>query len=256
MISRRRSPRERLLHLVSAPLVACILSATDGLAMRRRAIAAGVALVSGLLIDALLGPGPLTRADHVTRMRASLSVALASRFAVGRPATGPAPAPRRTPARAATITLAVALDAVDGAVARRTGQVTSRGGRFDLEADAVAVAVLSAMMLHLTRWAVVPGSLRYLFGAARWLVPPLRGDLAPNRARRAVAAGAMASMAASTWPFVPERAARMLVMGAACGLLASFGKDTVCLLRDDLSDAGGTPRRPAAPRRLPRLRRP
>lgn len=214
----------RRLHLLLAPAVAGGIGVGERIGAARTGVAVGLALTASALTDRLLGPAPLTAADHVTRARLSLVTGAAARM-LAAPITG------SSPARAATVTLAVALDAADGAVARRTGQVTARGRRFDGEADAVAVAVLSSMTLHLTRWAVVPGSLRYLFGAAQAVLPPLHGPLAPSPVRRSVAAAAMSAMAVSTWPRVPPRRARALVVGAALTLLLSFGRDTVHLLR-------------------------
>lgn len=246
MIPRRRGLRGRLPHLITAPLVAFALGTADDLGARRSAMAAGAALAGGVLTDVLLGPEPLTPADHVTRVRASLVAALAGRLiasngAVGRSGVRPA----RTVPQALTFTLAIGLDAADGQVARRCGHVTPRGWRFDLEADAAAIAVLSAAMLHRTRWVVVPGALRYVFGAARQLVPALRGELEPRLSRRAIAGGSMVALVATTWPMVPQRAVRALTGGAALALSASFARDCADLLRGfgaDGSPGQGRPR--------------
>lgn len=220
------------LHLGVAPLAAAALSAADGLSPRRCAAAAGVSLGGGLLVDALLGPGPLTHADQVTRFRTSLVAATAGRLLAGRIGVGdPAADPRRTVPLATALTVAISLDAVDGFVARRTDTATERGARFDLEADAAAVAVLSVATAHLTRWAIVPGALRYAFGAARAVTPALRGPLEKRPSRRAIAGASMAVLAVTTWPQVPAPAARLLTVGAAGALLGSFGRDTVSLLR-------------------------
>ena len=231
---------------MTAPLVAFALGTADDLGARRSAMAAGAALAGGVLTDVLLGPEPLTPADHVTRVRASLVAALAGRLmasngAVGRSGVRPA----RTVSQALTFTLAIGLDAADGQVARRCGHVTPRGWRFDLEADAAAIAVLSAAMLHRTRWVVVPGALRYVFGAARQLVPALRGELEPRLSRRVIAGGSMVALVATTWPMVPQRAVRALTGGAALALSASFARDCADLLRGfgaDGSPGQGRPR--------------
>lgn len=236
---RSRDRWARALHLGSAPLVAGALCAADGLGPLRGAISAGTALAGGILTEVLLGPEPLTRADHVTRVRASLITALAGRLLAGRlladagleSGADGSTARLRTIPQAALFTLAIGLDAIDGQVARRTGCTTTRGWRFDLEADAAAIAVLSAAMLHRTRWVVVPGALRYVFGAARQLVPTLRGELEPRLSRRVIAGGSMVALVATTWPMVPQRAVRALTGGAALALSASFARDCADLLR-------------------------
>lgn len=223
MISIGRGVSDRYVHLAAGPLTAVALCTADGLSRRRTAVAAGIALGGGLLTDSLLGPDPLTPADHVTRFRSSLIAALAARsIAGGRRRTGP---------QAAVFTLAVGLDAVDGMVARRTGCTTPRGWRFDLEADAAAMAVLACTVAHRAPWVVVPGALRYVFGGARQVVPALRGGLQPRLSRRVIAGGSTVALVITTWPGVPDRAAQALSAGATVALLSSFTRDTVDLLR-------------------------
>lgn len=225
------------LHLSVAPGVAAGQCAADGLGPARAVVAAGLALGGSVLTDVLLGPEPLTPADHVTRFRSSLVAAQAGRLVAGgftgggHPARGAPDEDRRTVAQAAVFTLAIGLDAVDGQVARRTGGSTQRGWRFDLEADAAAIAVLAATMVHRTGWVLVPGSLRYVFGGLRQVAPALRGGLQPRLSRRVAAGASMVALVITTWPQVPGRAVHVLSAGAATALLASFGRDSVDLLR-------------------------
>lgn len=234
----RRAP-----YLALAPLVAAGQCAADGLGARRAAVAAGLALGGSILTDALLGPQPLTPADHVTRLRSSLIAAQAGRFLAGSTRAGgtgaggtgtreSSAADPRTLTQAVVLSAAIGLDAVDGQVARRSGVTTQRGWRFDLEADAAAIAVLAATMVHRTRWVLVPGSLRYLFGAVRHVAPALRGGLEPRLSRRVIAGGSMVALVVTTWPQVPGRTVHLLSAGAAAALLVSFTRDSVDLLRD------------------------
>lgn len=216
------------LHLSVAPGVAAGQCAADGLGPARAVVAAGLALGGSVLTDVLLGPEPLTPADHVTRFRSSLVAAQAGRLVAG---SGAPDEGRRTVAQAAVFTLAIGLDAVDGQVARRTGGSTQRGWRFDLEADAAAIAVLAATMVHRTGWVLVPGSLRYVFGGLRQVAPALRGGLQPRLSRRVAAGASMVALVITTWPQVPGRAVHVLSAGAATALLVSFGRDSVDLLR-------------------------
>lgn len=86
-------------------------------------------------------------------------------------------------------TVALVLDAVDGRVARSTGTVSAFGARFDMEVDAYLLLVLST---HATTvvggWAIAIGAMRYLFVAAGWAMPWLRGELPPRYSAKIVAA--------------------------------------------------------------------
>lgn len=88
-----------------------------------------------------------------------------------------------------TATVALVLDAVDGRVARSTGTVSAFGARFDMEVDAYLLLVLS---MHATTvvggWAIAIGAMRYVFVAAGWAMPWLRGELPPRYSAKIVAA--------------------------------------------------------------------
>ena len=77
--------------------------------------------------------------------------------------------------------VALALDAVDGQVARRTGTATPVGARIDGEADAFLILVLSiAVSQDYGGWVLAIGAARYAFLLAGWLIPWLRGAVAPS----------------------------------------------------------------------------
>jgi len=128
--------------------------------------------------------------------------------------------------------VALALDAVDGQVARRTGTVTPLGGRFDGEADAFLILVLSiAVSRDYGSWVLAIGAARYAFLLAGWLVPWLRAPLPPRYWGKVVAAitGIVLTVAASG---VPSRLAGMIAVAAALLLLAeSFGRNVIWLYR-------------------------
>ncbi|MFF5566356.1 CDP-alcohol phosphatidyltransferase family protein [Streptomyces sp. NPDC012623] len=135
----------------------------------------------------------------------------------------------RPPAVAALVTLtavALVLDAVDGRVARRTGTASALGARFDMEADAFLIMVLSVYVaLSLGVWVLLIGAMRYVFVVAARAVPWLNGPLPPSMARKTVAAlqGVALLVAASGLP--PRPAAHGLVLGALALLSWSFGRD-------------------------------
>ena len=75
------------------------------------------------------------------------------------------PGPEPTP-RFALALAALALDGVDGWLARRLGLCSDFGAHFDQEVDALFVAMLGLLLLRdgrLGPWILVPGALRYAF---------------------------------------------------------------------------------------------
>lgn len=129
---------------------------------------------------------------------------------------------------------ALALDGVDGWVARRTGCGTPFGARFDMETDAGLLLVLSVLVWQSGQapaWVILVGAMRYLFVAAGWFVPALRGELPASMRRKFVCVvQGVALVAALAPPFPPVAATA--VTGLALVLLTwSFGVDTAWLLR-------------------------
>ncbi|HEY2277784.1 MAG TPA: CDP-alcohol phosphatidyltransferase family protein, partial [Streptosporangiaceae bacterium] len=128
--------------------------------------------------------------------------------------------------------VALALDAVDGQVARRTGTATPLGARFDGETDAFLILVLSVYVSQdYGAWVLAIGAARYVFLLAGWLVPWLRAPLAPRFWRKVVAAvqGIALTVAASG---VTSRVVGMIAVAVALLLLAeSFGHDVFWLYR-------------------------
>jgi len=123
------------------------------------------------------------------------------------------------------------LDAVDGAVARRT-VVTDRGARWDMETDAATVLVLSFAAAPVVGvWVLAAGLMRYAFVLAGAVLPALRGPLRASQTRRVVAAVQGPALLLAVAPGLPVAAA---VVGCALALGAltfSFGRDVQALLR-------------------------
>ncbi|WP_232664848.1 CDP-alcohol phosphatidyltransferase family protein [Pseudonocardia sp. TRM90224] len=201
---------------------------------------AGAAYAAALL--ALLGKAmraarrqALGPADVVTLARALLVGAVTALVVEGM-VTGTTP----VLVLVAVASVALALDAVDGKVARRSGTVSSLGARFDMEVDAFLVLVLSVhVALSLGPWVLAIGLMRYLFVAASWVFPWLRGSLPPNYAAKTVAAlqGIVLVVAASQLLTPPWTA--VLVGAALAALCWSFGRDVRRLwLRTALRAAG------------------
>jgi phosphatidylglycerophosphate synthase len=121
--------------------------------------------------------------------------------------------------------VALALDPVDGWVARRTGTVTALGARFDGEVDAFLILALSVYVAPAYgAWVLAIGVARYLFLAGELLLPWMRAPLPPRRWRKVVAAtqGVVLTVAAAeVLPRVPMQA---LLVVALLLLAASMGE--------------------------------
>jgi phosphatidylglycerophosphate synthase len=197
-----------------------------------------------------VGRAALGPADRVTLARALLvGGVLALAVDAG---GGPAPLGVLVPLTA----VALALDAVDGRVARRTGTASALGARFDMEVDAFLIAVLSAHLApQLGGWVLTIGAMRYAFVAASWALPWLRGTLPPRYWRKVVAAAQGVLLAVAAAGVLPGPAATALVAGALALLVESFGRDVAWLWRHRPARpdrpgpvAGATPAPPGSPR--------
>jgi phosphatidylglycerophosphate synthase len=177
----------------------------------------------GLLADSIRRAGAVTLgpADLVTLLRAMLIAGITALVADGL-ATGSTPVPVLVGISVA----ALALDAVDGQVARRTGTVTALGARFDMEADAALLMVLSVhVAVLLGPWVLAIGLIRYVFVAAGWVLPWLGATLPPRRSAKAIAAlqGIVLVVAASQ--LLPVVVTSVLVAGSLVLLVGSFAHD-------------------------------
>jgi phosphatidylglycerophosphate synthase len=165
-------------------------------------------------------------ADWVTLTRALLAAGVAGLVAdsFGRPVS--------VTALVTLAAVALALDAVDGQVARRTGTATPLGARLDGEVDAFLILLLSIFVSRdYGSWVLVIGAARYALLLAGWLMPWLAAPLPPRYWRKVVAAveGIVLTVAASG---VLDRLAGMIAVAVALLLLAeSFGRDVVWLYR-------------------------
>ena len=134
---------------------------------------------------------------------------------------------------------ALALDAVDGWVARRTHSESELGARFDMEVDAYVLLVLGIYVaLDLGWWVILIGALRYLFIAAGWMLPWMRATLPPRYWRKVVTACAGAALVAAASGLFPEWVSLAVTLTALALLLESFGRDVLWLVRARPSRSG------------------
>ncbi|MGH8228411.1 MAG: CDP-alcohol phosphatidyltransferase family protein, partial [Steroidobacteraceae bacterium] len=128
--------------------------------------------------------------------------------------------------------VALALDAVDGWVARGTDTATPLGARFDMEVDAGLILVLSVYVAQrVGAWVLMIGAARYVFFAAGGLLPSLRAAAPPRYWNKVVAAiqGIVLTVAAAD--VLPRVVIEALLVIAAALLVESFGRETAWLLR-------------------------
>ena len=217
------------------------LSATVGLSAGGWAtgIVCGTALA--LLLGRALersGGRRLGPASSVTLVRVTMSCAVAALVADS--FTGPTP----VTVLVVLTTAALALDGVDGRVARRTGTVSDLGARFDMESDAFLIAVLSVYVAPAVGWWVLAiGGMRYGYVVAGRLLPWLRRPTPPRHWAKVVAAVQGIVLVVAAADVLPGAVAAAALAGALALLTESFGRDVVWQWqhRQDPDGPGATP---------------
>ena len=203
-------------------LLLAVLAATAGLGAA--GWVAGVACA--VTIAAALARGLARRrgerlgpASWVTLARATLAVGVAALVADSFAHDTPV---------ALLVTLAavaLALDLVDGWLARRTGTATALGARFDGEVDAFLILALSIYVAPTYgAWVLAIGAARYLFGAGAWLLPWMRAPLPPRRWRRIVAAAQGIVLTVAAAEVLPRALTQALLIAALAALAVSVGE--------------------------------
>lgn len=163
----------------------------------------------------------LTPADRVTLTRAGLGLGCAVLVLLSHLGAMPVPGwPLFLLAVPTTL-----LDAVDGAVARRTGTVSERGARWDLETDAAVLLVLSIGVAPIAPWALGIGAMRYLFWLGGRVRPRWNERLPFRQSRRVIAALQAVALVTALAPFTPVLLGQGAVAVALALLCFSFGRD-------------------------------
>jgi phosphatidylglycerophosphate synthase len=128
----------------------------------------------------------------------------------------------------------LALDGIDGWAARRQGQTSAFGARFDMEVDALLILVLSALAAGLGKagpWVIALGLSRYAFLLAGRLIPKLAQPLPPSQRRRVVCGLQVAALGLILAPPVVPPASEALAAAAFAALAWSFAVDIAWLIR-------------------------
>lgn len=171
-------------------------------------------------------------ADLITLTRAALACAVAGLVADALVGQGGGGGAEVVGALVPMAAVALALDFVDGRVARRTRTASAFGARLDGEADAFLILVLSA---YVTRsagaWVLALGLIRYAYAVVAWVVPWMQLPLPPRYWRKVVAAFTGIALLVAASGYAPAGVTYAGLVVAAVLLAESFGWDVVWLWR-------------------------
>jgi len=127
---------------------------------------------------------------------------------------------------------ALALDGVDGWLARRQRLASAFGARFDMEVDSALALVLALNALASGAAGpvvLVLGLARYAFALAGHALPWLAEPLPERLGRKAVCVLQIGVLIALQAPVLPDWAAPAATVAAALALVWSFGRDVAWL---------------------------
>lgn len=218
---------------VVAAVSAALLMADAGNAAALKACAVmGVVTLLGSM--GLRRAHPHTRlgpANLVTLLRAGVAALVAG--ALWLPG-GIAARPAQAWVLVGLVILALALDGVDGWLARRTGLASDFGARFDMEVDAGLAALLCMLAILSGKagfWLIPLGFLRYVWVLAGMALPWLNRPLPDRLSRKAICVVQIAVLTALLAPVITPPLSVLLALAALVALVWSFGVDALWLWR-------------------------
>jgi phosphatidylglycerophosphate synthase len=166
-------------------------------------------------------------ANHVTTVRALLTALVAALI-------GETAVPEAAWYALGAAALVVALDGVDGWLARRTGMMSEFGARFDMETDAFFILVLSILTWRHGKagpWVLLCGLTRYGFVAAGWILPWMTRPLPSTVRGKTVAVAQIAGLSLALAPPVRPPLSGGLAAVTLAALVWSFAIDVHWLAR-------------------------
>ena len=131
--------------------------------------------------------------------------------------------------------VAIALDGVDGWIARLSNSVSEFGARFDMEIDALLILALSVAVVMAGQggaWVLAIGLMRYAFLAVGAIAPWWQSELPPSVWRKVVCVGQGVILAAVLLPWLQPPVTQGLLALALAVLVHSFGRDALWLIRN------------------------
>ncbi|WP_170140473.1 CDP-alcohol phosphatidyltransferase family protein [Kushneria indalinina] len=130
--------------------------------------------------------------------------------------------------------MALALDGVDGLVARRTHTESRFGARLDMELDAFFILMLCLMLVIQAKagmWIMAIGAMRYLLIAAAWRWPWLGSELPVSYRRKTICVWQVSTLMTCLLPWVATPWSNLLLALSLLLLLISFAVDITDLYR-------------------------
>jgi phosphatidylglycerophosphate synthase len=215
--------------LLGTFLILAVLAGTVGIGGAGWLVGLASGLALNLALARSLWRDPSARlgwASWITLIRATLAVGVAALTA----------ASFELPVATATLvtlaSIALALDFVDGWLARRTRTESTLGARLDGEVDAFLILVLSIYVAPIAGgWVLLIGLARYLFLAAGWALPWLRAPLPRRDWRKTVTASTGVALVIAASGVPPLAVSRILLAVALALIGESFGRDVWWLWR-------------------------
>ena len=195
-------------------------------------VAGCYALVAVLMLLHLGGHAPHARfgaANRITLTRGMIASLLGGTVPV---VTALNPAALWVASAAAL--LALALDGVDGWVARRTRMASTYGQHLDINFDTLMMGILALLAWQSGKagpWVLAIGLARYIFVAAGWIWPWLNAELPFSQRRRVICVVQIAVLLVCLMPFVVPPVSSLAAAAALGLLLFSFAVDTLWLVK-------------------------
>jgi phosphatidylglycerophosphate synthase len=173
-------------------------------------------------------PHPRFGAANIVTLIRAIAAALTAGL-IGHPASPPV----LWTVIAVTVVM-VALDGVDGWLARTTGMASAFGGRFDMETDAAFILILSVLVWQHEKagaWVLGCGAMRYAFVAAGGMMPWMATPLRATRRGRIVAITQSIGLGVALAPIVQRPASAAVAAATLAALAWSFAVDVAWLWR-------------------------
>lgn len=232
----RRRPLDVVLAAAVALAAAVVLAAAAApvlgdarLVARTLAYALAGACVVVFYAARHLGAAGFGYANRVTLVRGALTAFVLA--LIGAPAASAETAAWIALAVALT---ALALDHVDGRLARARRETSAFGARFDMETDALLMLGASLLAWRFDKagaWVLAAGALRYVFVAGGWLAPWLKRPLPGSRRRQTACVVQTAALLVALAPVVAAPWSAAVAAAGLAALVASFGIDVRWLAR-------------------------